>query len=240
MSQRDAFEILAAADPTLGTPGLDPASPRGRAVLERAITTRPVVIDIRRRRAVVAVAVGLAVLGAAAAAWVNSRRPTHTLSIGCYAEARLDANTFVISAREGRAVEACLVLWRTGTFGAPSSPRLVACVLESGAVGVFPGDRATCARLERPPAETIPPPSGTLLSERVRELQDRLVAAYNETTCLDRIAAGALAKETLRELGLGDWSVKSPVLGFDDERPCVSWHIDEPNKTVNMVPFPRR
>lgn len=239
MSQRDAFEILAAADPTLGAPGLDPASPRGRALLERAITTRPVVIDIRRRRAAVAVAVGLAVLGAAAAAWVNSRRPTHTLSIGCYAEARLDANTYVISAREGQAVEACLELWRTGTFGAPSEPGLVACVLESGAVGVFPGDRTTCAGLKRPPAETVPP-SGTVLSERVRTLQDRLVGAYNATTCLEVPEASALAKSTLRELGLRDWSVKSQPLGFDDERPCVSWVIDEPNKTVHMVPFPRR
>ena len=241
MSRRDALEVLLAADPALGHPGLDPASPRGQAVLERAAATRPLVLDVRRRRAVVAVAVGLAVLGAAAAAWVATRRPTHTLSVGCYAQASLDANTYVISAREGQAVEACRELWTTGTFGAPSSPPLVACVLPSGAVGVFPGDVSTCAQLRRPPAPTAPPNTNTTLaSDRVRVLQERLVAAYNATDCLDVDAAGKLAFGLLAELELIDWAVTPGRGGFTEERPCVSWYIDEPGKEVLLIPFPRR
>lgn len=242
MTPRDVFEILAAADPARDHPGLDPASPRGQALLERAVETRPVVIDIRRRRAVIAIAVGLAVLGAAAAAWIATRRPTHTLSVGCYAEARLDANTYVISAREGDALESCLELWRTGTFGAPSSPPLVRCVLSSGAVGVFPGGAGTCERLGRPRAEPVPSSSPTTLaSDRVAELRDRLDNAFRMSApCLEPHNAMVVVQVDLKGAGLEGWSVVTQPPGFTAERPCVSWSIDEGAKTVYMVPFPRR
>jgi hypothetical protein len=249
-TQRDALAVLAAADPARAHPGFDPRSALGQAVLERAFTA-PVTalpdepasiltMTRRRRRIAIAIAVGLAAAGAAAAAWVNARHPSRTLSVGCYAEARLDASTFVITAREGHAAEACLELWRTGQMGPSQSPRLMACVLESGHVGVFPGDKATCARLRLPAAAAAPPDAGqpgtTLPSDAVAAMAERLGAAAKAAHCLSPDDASKLAFATMDELHL-PWSLR-PGGAFTPDRPCVTWSFDEPGKQVVMVPSP--
>ena len=251
-ARRDVFELLAAADPAAQArhPGLDPASARGRAILDRALSTPPqadvVSIDevraereARLRRAVLAAAVALAVLGAAAAAWVHSRRPTHTLSVGCYAEARVDAATFVIQAPDGGAVSACADLWRQGVFGADRTqpPPLAACVLPSGPVGVFPG-AAACAELGLDPAES-PTAQQQRQSAKVAALTNRLQEASGPG-CLTPGDGRALVLRLYDELGLAGWTVVDPPGGFPAERPCASFSVDEPSRRVILVPLARR
>ncbi|HEV7886210.1 MAG TPA: hypothetical protein VGO92_01540 [Acidimicrobiales bacterium] len=252
----DPFEALAGADPARGHEGFDPTSAVGRDVLRRAMgdaalgqPSEPSDLAAARRaamrrRAVVAAALALAVAGAAAAAWVSSRRPTHTLDVGCYAEARLDAATFVVRTSESQAVEGCRDLWRSGTFGVPQDPPLLAaCVLESGAVGVFPGGPETCIRLQRPTASTLPPTT-VPASDRLVELRNRLAAAATADRCIAPDDARALVSRAFTELGLSDWTMETGPgasgQGFDESRPCATFSIEEEQHKVTLVPFPRR
>jgi hypothetical protein len=237
----DVFALLAAADPARRTALFEPASPQGRAVLARAYAMEPAVEPVaiagrRRRRRVVAVAVAAAVAAAAAAAWISSRQPTHTLNVGCYAEARLDASTLVVDARPGQAVEACAQVWREGAFGsaaAASPPSLAACTLSTGAVGVFPGGPAACARLGLPVTQTTRPGP-----DRVGAVQARLHAAAASSACLPPAQARTTAEDALADAGLSDWRVTGT--GFTEARPCATYVFDEANKRVGLVPSPPR
>ena len=128
-----------------------------------------------RRVAVAGAAFGVAVLLAAAStaayrAWAPA---TDTSFAQCFSAASLDSlgttvTTASTSADPGPqavdALEGCSTVWRAGlmTLGQPGLvdratlatdapvPDLVACRLDSGAAGVFPGDDRTCFELGLP------------------------------------------------------------------------------------------
>jgi hypothetical protein len=234
----DVFERLRAADPAAAAPPFDPASAQGQAVLERALS------GARRRRgprrfAAVALVVAAAA-GAAAAGFLDSRKPAAALDVACYTAARLDASASVVRARPDRAVEACRTLWRDGTLGpAASPPHLVACVLSTGVVAVFPGGPGTCAELHRPVASPGPSPA----VDKVATLRDRLIGASNATGCLAPDEARADAEGALRDLGISGWSVVvgpgASGHGFDADRPCATFAFEQDRKQIVLVPFPR-
>ncbi|MDQ1443587.1 MAG: hypothetical protein QOI20_51 [Acidimicrobiaceae bacterium] len=233
----DALAALAAADPARSA-AFDPASPRGRAVLQRAKAAAPT-SGARRRRprgtalATVAV-VGLAGL-VAATAYVNTRRPSRTLDVGCYAAPRLDADTFVVRADARTAVQACWRLWRSGRFSpAPTPARLTACVLPSGVVGVFPGGAEACARVGRPLA-----PARAQAEPRVAALNERLDAAVRDAPCMDEPTARGLVQSVLADVGLSEWTVVM-ARPYQAGRPCTTFAIDEPERRVTLVPVARR
>jgi hypothetical protein len=104
----------------------------------------------RRRRRRLALILVPAVLAALAVTgfttYALTREPAHLESVGCFETAELDGNIAVVSA-DGRSPTAiCAELWRQGAMGpGPAPDRLAACVLETGAVGVFPGSgKDTC------------------------------------------------------------------------------------------------
>jgi hypothetical protein len=104
----------------------------------------------RRRLGIALVPAVLLLLGATAfTTYTLTRQPTHLESIGCYDRASLDANTAVVSADGRDPVTACAEVWRQGALGPNVPTQLEACVLQSGAIGVFPrsagGD--TCGSL---------------------------------------------------------------------------------------------
>jgi hypothetical protein len=237
--QPDVFELLAAADPARRAATFDPASARGQAVLARAYETEPSTTPVtplatRRRGRMVVVLVAAAV-AAAAAAWLYHRTPTHTVNVGCYAEARLDASTFVVDARPGQAVQACAQLWREGAFGpvAGPAPALAACTLPTGGVGVFPGGPAACARLRLPVTQTT-----RAGPDRIGAVVARLQAAAASSSCLSPESARTTAQAALAEAGLADWRVVGT--DFSHARPCATFSFDEANKRVLLVPAPRR
>ena len=186
--ERDPFEILQEINPV--DPGTlpDPArSPDALAVMEsmlRGEFASPQGGRFRwlrslgrgRRRIYLVPVVAAAVLGAGTLAWALSRGPTQHLTVGCYATADLDARTAVVSATDASPVEACRKLWLNGVFGQPPPP-LQACVLPSGAVGVFPrADGDSCERLNLAPA-TVEPASAVVA------LQKALVDKFLRPQC---------------------------------------------------------
>lgn len=142
----DVLDRLRAADPLADRPRPDPAD--AVAMRDRILAMDPEVADLdqrrqRRRRLIVAGIALAAAAATAAAILVSTRRPSHFSSVGCYAEAATDADTTVVAATGSSPVDPCRQLWESGDMDpsvtSPDEvPPLVGCVLESGAVGVFP------------------------------------------------------------------------------------------------------
>ncbi len=143
----DVLERLRAADPMAGHPRPDPTDADAIAMRDQIMAMDRDVVDLdrrrqRRRRAVV-VGVALAAAAATAAILVSTQRPTQVSSVGCFSDAATAADTTVVSATGPNPVDPCRQLWEAGDMDpnvtSPDDvPPLVACVLESGAVGVFP------------------------------------------------------------------------------------------------------
>lgn len=182
----------------------------------------------RRRRVYLVPVVAVAMLGAGTLAWALSRGPTQHPSVGCYAAIALDARAAVVSATEASPVETCREIW-LDAFGKPPPP-LQACVLPSGAVGVFPSpEGGSCERLNLAPAPSEPP-------SPVVELQDNLVDTFLER-CLSESQARRIVQDELSRLDLQDWHVITPGR-FTSARPCASLAFDEEQREVSLVPIP--
>lgn len=244
MSRPDPFELLGLADPVPDASAL--RLPSG--VADDVVSGRTPNLRHRRRRTTAMI--GVVVVGVsavAAAAFVARRQPTTTISVGCYAEARLDADTAVVATEPAGAVETCAQLWRDGHIGSGPVPPLQACVLREGAIGVFPGDDPSdCAGLGNntapaPPPEEIKPPAGT---GALIALTSDLRAAHGDASCLAPDDARAIATAALRRHGFQGWKVEATGgakgNGFDDERPCATFDLAEDRQVVLLVPFPRR
>lgn len=244
MSRRDPFELLGLADPVPDASALRlPAGVADDVMAGRNPSPR-------RRRGRRTAMLGVVVLGVsavAAGAFVARRQPTMTIRVGCYAEARLDADTAVVSTEPAGAVETCAQLWSEGHIGSGPVPPLQACVLRGGAIGVFPGDDpSACADLGNnsapaPPPEEITRPEGT---GDVAALTAEFQAASRGAACVTPDEARAIATAALRRHGFRDWKIEvaggASGNGFDDERPCATFLVDEERKSVVLVPFPRR
>ena len=87
----------------------------------------------RRRVAVVAAAAAAVLVATGFGAYALTRdEPTHVDSVGCYAEATLEADLAVIENTAQDPVAACAELWRAGTMQPGTAvPPLQACVLET-------------------------------------------------------------------------------------------------------------
>ena len=181
-------------------------------------------------RRLVAVAVAIATLLAAGAAYLYSREPSRALDVGCYQEARLPSTVFVVPA-SGSPAEACRRVWRGGAFSpTPIPAALTACVLRPGTIGVFPGGPEVCGRLGLPEASDIPPRRATAIAE----LRGRLSAASRDTECLAPEETRVLVQRALADIGLDGWTVDGG--GFTTDRPCATFSIDEPGRRVVLVP----
>ena len=186
----------------------------------------------RRGRVYLIPIVAAAALAAAALAWALTRGPTQHLDIGCYATINLQGRAAVVPATEEPPIETCKKFWLTGAFGKPPAP-LEACVLPSGAVGVFPSPEGnSCERLSLTPvpADSEPPSSSV-------ELQDTLVDRFLDR-CLTEPTARRIIKKELTRLSLPDWRVATSGR-FTHTRPCASLAFDEKQRQVILVPIPR-
>jgi hypothetical protein len=201
----------------------------------------------RRRRRLVLVAVPAALVLLAVTgftAYAVMREPTHLESIGCYERASLDANVAVVGA-DGRTPEdICGEVWRTGGFGEEgASPELTACVLPTGAVGVFPGPKATCSDLGLAELSA----SYTDQMERFAGLQAAIVAKLGEPPsgssrggpeCVPEDDARLIVQRELDIRGYSDWKVE--IAGdFTKARPCADVSFDTGGKTIILDPGPR-
>jgi hypothetical protein len=200
----------------------------------------------RRRRLflvlVPAAALLLAVMGFTT--YALTREPTHLENVGCFETAELDGNVAIVSA-DGRPPTAiCAELWQQGAIGNDAAPNnLAACVLDTGAIGVFPSSGGnTCERLG---LADLPP---TYAAERKRfaELRDAIVAhigepptdsSPNTLKCVSEADARALVRRELDARGYGDWGIEVPAGGYTGERPCLQVAFDGERRVVVLVPY---
>ncbi|MBA3380871.1 MAG: hypothetical protein H0T97_03245 [Actinobacteria bacterium] len=186
----------------------------------------------RRRRVYLVPVVAAAVLAAATLAWAFTRGPTQHLSVGCYAAIDPNGRAAVVPATEASPVETCEKLWLDGAFGKPPPP-LEACLLPSGAVGVFPSAEGdSCKRLNLAPV-----PAGGQPPSALVELQNTLADAFLKR-CLSESAARRIVQDEFRRLNLQEWRVVTSGR-FTPARPCASLAFAEEQSEVTLVPIPR-
>jgi hypothetical protein len=214
-------------------------------IVQSAVTSR------RRRRRLLLVLIPAAVLALAATgftAYVVTREPTHLESIGCYDRASLDANVAVVSADGRDPAEICAELWAADASGEGRSREpgeLTSCVLDSGAVGVFPGSGAgTCGRLGLADL----PASYAAEARQFAALRDALTRRLGfpgsgtelpSGPCVGEEPARAIVEEELRRHGYGGWRIETTE-PYSAERPCTMVAFDNEEEIVFLVPDARR
>lgn len=243
MSGADPFDILRQANPIDPDELGDADSLEGQALLaeilrqprKRPARARlPRLAPGRPRHRYLVPAIAVLALGAGAVGWALTRGVSEPLTIGCYAAADLQAKTAVVPA-DGRApVAACRELWRLGEFGAQPTPPLQACVLPSGAIGVFPKHQQdTCGALGLPPVPSTYEPS----ANPVVRLKQRLVDQFLSEECVVEQRARTLVEAELARLRLADWRIESAA-PFTAARPCATLGFDTARRAVLLVPAP--
>jgi hypothetical protein len=237
---RDPWDRLREANPVPWEEAPSPDSPQARALLERIIATPPEVRPARRRiaRRRLWVLVPVALLAAAGASYGLVRSVRQPLIIACYQQPGLRSDRAVVPATGGNPVAACGLLWRPGgkfnPTGQGSVPPLTACVLESGATGVFPSlpgsDTCSALGLARPGGR----PSEQGENQRVLELQDALATEFL-SRCDGSEQAMDVVQQQLMRYGLQGWRVVARM-PFTEREPCASVAFDVPHRTISLVP----
>lgn len=243
MSGLDPFEVLRQANPVDPDELPDADSPEGRALLE-TILQQPrepharhwlphLALRTPRRRYLIP-AVAILAFAAGAVAWALTRGVSEPLTIGCYAAPNLQAKTAVVPADERSPIAACRQLWHQGEFGDQPTPPLQACVLPSGAVGVFPkrGNDA-CNTLGLPPVPSTYEPATT----PVVRLKERLVDQFLNEKCLTEQRARTIVQAEFRRLRLQGWHLETAT-PFSATRPCATLAFDTARRVIVLVPSP--
>lgn len=236
MSGRRPEDRLRDANPALVEDTPPASSPQGRALFQRIIGSpvRPDRSQRRRRYALVLVPVALAAGLAAGYAWF--REAPKPLLVVCFDRVSLQAGQAAVPATPGDPTSSCVPLWRQGGQFAGSSqgfvPPLTACVLPTGAVGIFPasGGQDPCSMLGLAHVDV----GGSGESASIVRVQDALVAAFL-ARCVGESEAADLARQEMDRNGLSSWRVVVQP-GFNPATPCASLAVEEPDRTVLIVP----
>jgi hypothetical protein len=225
--------------------------PRRRLALRRAHLVREIsgweatTRRRRRRRAVILVPATILILAATGfTTYALTREPMQLESIACFEKAALDANVSVENADGRHPTAICAEIWsKYGIEGGPAPTRLAACVLESGAVGVFPSSGGTtCAQLGL--AEL--PATYAAEAERFAALREAIFAklglppsgaSEGDLKCVREEEAREFIRQELKAHGYQDWDIEVIGDGFAG-RPCavVSVGFDGERKVVFLVP----
>lgn len=267
----DPFDRLRDADPLAGRPLPDPSDPDAvtmrDAILDAdaAVTSLRETVQRRRRWLVAGVAVTAGIATAAALA-VRTTPVTDPTSVGCYDAASTRANTVVVGTSGASPVDQCRGLWESGALGpegtpSDATPPLVACVVEGGALGVFPA--RSCDDVDRsgrdvppwtppdvqlpdvevpalspsePSTEGLPMPDFRTSDVVVRDALHQISLAMLDR-CLTLEQATELAEGVLDDAGLEGWTVE-PVVTWPDDEVCASFFPDAPEQAVRFVPDP--
>src|SRR5687768_16812763 len=133
----------------------------------------------RRRVALVLVPAVIVLLGLTGfTTYALTREPTHLESVGCFETAALDGNITIVNADGRDPTAICGDLWREGAMGqGPAPESLAACVLDTGAIGVFPSSgEDACEQLGLADL----PPTYAAEGKRFAELRDAIVDHLGE------------------------------------------------------------
>ena len=241
MSERvDPFELLRQANPVHDDAVGDSAEPpEAKAALEQILATRRRFLHerFRVRKSMTLVLLVVAGAGIGAGAWALTRGTTQHRTVGCYQAVSLQATT-VIEAVKGSPVSTCASVWKRGDLGQPIPARLEACILPSGAIGVFPSaERDPCTKLHLPAVSRRTSASvGTTVG--ITRLKNELVNTFLSRGCLGEKQAVKLVNAELARLSLSDWQVRNNG-AFRSTAPCASVAVDEAAHVVLIVPVPK-
>jgi hypothetical protein len=232
----DPRDLLRAANPVAADEVPSAHAPEAVAMFERIVSTLSKEAPAPRRkwlRRGAWILIPVAAAGAAAAGYGLFRNATDPIDVVCFAEAKVTpGGSLVPNVPEGPEA-ACAPLWSSGDLinpdGSGSVPQLVACVLDTGAIGVFPDTLGsdTCGELSLPRYVGGGPDSDDAILVR---LQNELTRKFTGR-CFGDVEAVDVVKRQLEELGLSEWTIE---LGEDlsAARPCRTLAFDSPNKTV--------
>lgn len=229
MSNRDPFELVAAANPI---PGLTERLPGDDEMLA-TIMAMPVVPARRRpRKRTMWLGGGVAVVGVglAAFAFVREESPTNALALVCYSAAEERPAVQAGTALSPDPVATCGELWMNGQIASlDEPPPLTACVLDTGLVAVIPGTQEVCSRLG------IANWVGELSDEQVNEIafHEEVVETFGGR-CVSEAEVDAELPGLMAEYGLDDWTIDRRG-GYTPTRQCTAVAVDSVNKTVILI-----
>lgn len=199
----------------------------------------------RRRFVLVLIPAVIAILAVTGfTTYALTREPTHLETVGCYDRAALDANVAVVGADGRDPTAICTEIWQSGE-GEAVPRNLAACVLETGAIGVFPSSGAsTCETLGLADL----PASYAVEGKRFAALRDAIVEQLGEpasgssrgsSKCVGEDKARALIRRELDTHGYGEWGIVVTA-DYTAERPCTEVYFDGEKKVVELIPVWRR
>jgi hypothetical protein len=219
---------------------------RKEHLVNELVTERSARQRTRRRLALVLIPAVLLVLAATGfTTYVLTREATAFEGIGCFERASLEGNVAVVDGDGRHPRTVCREVWASGAMPGPVPSRLTACVLEGGAVGVFPASgRETCAHL----GLANLPASYVRDARRFGGLRDALFerlgtpgsgSSLPSGPCVGEREAMAIVREELERRGFTDWSVEATDV-FTGERPCAELAFDGRQRLVLLIPVPPR
>jgi len=233
---QDPYELLRRADPAPLEDMPGPESDFGQRVKAAAKTGLPIVRQRKRRVLTVAIAAAAA-LGGVAAAYYLTRPATEPSVVVCYEATALDSTREAVAAPSALTTAACEQSWRDGTLKSDTVaegeiPPLVGCVNDTGTLWVFPSDDvAVCKDLGLANHEP------TRTADDSTTLMGLLTDMLSIGECLSLADAQDETSRLLDANNLTQWQVVVATAPTE-ERPCASFSLDSPTKTINLVPIP--
>jgi hypothetical protein len=241
--RQDPRERLRRANPVPPDEAASADTPGARALFERIVATAsseetpreaPRRTWVRRRAWILVPAL---VVALSAAGYGISRRVSKPLLVACYQQPSLKANRAEVPPIGRDPLSACRPLWKPGAKFNPAGravPSLTSCVLNSGAVGVFPSiagsDTCRALGLAHPVEGDTKSDENQVVLKVEGALADRFLSA-----CLTRPEAIELARSELSRNGLHDWKVVSNS-PFTAQEPCASAAYDLDQRTITLIP----
>ncbi|MEQ1701189.1 MAG: hypothetical protein ABMA25_13835 [Ilumatobacteraceae bacterium] len=232
MSNRDPFDIVAAASPV---PGLTERLPGDDEMLA-TILAMPVQPAKRRpRRRTIWIGAGVTVVGVGLAAFAFTREesPRNPIHLVCYDTPQERPSAQHVIAMAADPIAACGELWTNGQIASLDQvPPLTACVLKTGFVAVIPGTQEVCSKLG------IANWVGELSDEEANLLafQEAIVATFGDQ-CVGEADAERLISSLLEQFGLSDWTVIKRG-GYSATRQCTSAPTDAGSRLVILLARP--
>jgi hypothetical protein len=197
----------------------------------------------RQRRVLIFVPAVLVLLAATGfTTYALVREPIYE-SVACFERAAMNANVSVVSADGRDPVEICKEVFRiSGPMELAISGDLEACVLDTGAIGVFPrSGGSVCRELELAALPATYPDQ----AEKFGLLRKAIVARIGEPAsgssrggpqCVGEEEAVLIVRRELLVNGYEDWDVKVAGGEFSPRQPCADVSFSSADKLVLLTP----
>jgi hypothetical protein len=195
----------------------------------------------RRRLGLVLIPAVVVLLGVTGfTTYALTREPTHMESVGCFERASMNANVAVVSADGRDPAVICREIFQASDLSVPVPDKLASCVLDTGAIGVFPSSGPqTCEQLGLADL----PASYAVERKRFAALRSAIVAQIGEPAsgstrggpqCVGEDEAQGIVRRELDAHGYADWDLKVIGEPFSAEQPCADVGFSE--NTVFLSP----